>query len=82
MADFLNGLLRGLIELLFEVGCYFTARWVLPLVSLGRVHVAPWTGARRPPKGSIVIRHGLAAFLGFMIWVVAIGMGVVVYRQF
>lgn len=76
-------LLVAIVEIGVEILGYHTASVMLPLISLGRVHVAPAQLSqpfatlaepllKRLPNGAIVVKHSVAGVVGALIWVVAI----------
>jgi hypothetical protein len=77
-------LLVGIIETCFEILGYYTAKVMLPVLSLGRVHVAPgiWqpfatSGQplfKRLRNGTIMVKHNIASFAGLSIWALAIAL--------
>lgn len=76
MADFLAAFLR---ELLFDLLFYGTGRLLLPVISFGRIKVAPLRepiGRARvlppPPTGDIVAGEGWCKFAGFLFWAFAV----------
>lgn len=79
-------LLEIIIQGIFEVICYFTAKILLPVVSFGTVRaeglqdVGPfkWHGFKQMPDGSIVVQHDTASLLGLLFWV-AVVVAVIVY---
>ncbi len=70
----------GIFDVLIEAVGYAVARFVLPLVSFGRVHVQPLNsdrksfnmlGCRRDGIGGVEIEVTVAGFFGFIIFLVA-----------
>jgi hypothetical protein len=75
-------------EIIFEVVCYVTGRLLLPLLSLGRIKVAPLREpigrARVLPirsTGDIVASEGWTTFAGAMIWIAVIMLGALLYHH-
>jgi hypothetical protein len=71
-----------LLQIFMEIICYFTAKFFLPLLSIGRLQVlgystkAPkrWWG--EPPftrlsNGKLGVQADMAAFFGLILWVAA-----------
>ena len=88
MADFLLAVVRTIFEIVLYLLFYFTGRLLLPVLSLGRIKVAPMREpigrARVLPTrstGDVVASTGQATFAGFMIWVAMIGLGVFLHRH-
>ncbi len=92
----IRGLLRlvgAIIETLLEgfvqVVCYFTARWLLPVLTLGRVQVEPalpgvrlklrWHGCHRAVDGTRGLDAELGTLIGLLMWVAAPVAGGVLY---
>ncbi len=81
--------LRPILELLLQLIGYFTARILLPLISLGYITVAPspkgvkvypkWHGFNRASNGKLVLHEEMGALLGILFWFVAVGVGIYVY---
>lgn len=73
----------AVIETCFELFGYYTARVVLPVISAGRIHVAPAHRTklfatfgeplfRRLPNGTIRVKHNIASLIGLLFWAAAI----------
>ena len=84
-------LLVGIFEFCVEILGYYTARLVMPLISLGRIHLAPAQFSRpfatwgepllkRLPNGTIIVKHSIGSVLGVLIWVVAIMLYALLWR--
>jgi hypothetical protein len=77
-------------QAILQLLCYFTARLLLPVFTLGRVHVEPprdkrriafkWHGARRMANGSILLSVDSGSIVGMVFWVIFIGLGVLIYN--
>ena len=78
------------VQAVFEIGCYWTARLILPLLSLGSVRVGKFQAmpnssfgppaVQRMRNGPFEIRSDLASFIGFGIWMV-MGIAVLVIAR-
>lgn len=69
MGELVFKFLTGLFEALLELVCFYTARFILPVVSFGKLTVqplrrAPAYGKTRP----IVVPHIFAAIFGLVFW--------------
>ena len=79
MADLLLATLRLILEFLFEMALCATGRLLIPVVSFGRIKIAP---SRQPigrarvlparSSGDIVVGEGWCKFAGFLFWAVAV----------
>jgi hypothetical protein len=74
-------------EFIFEVVCYFTGRLLLPVLSLGRIKVAPLSEPIRRARvvptrstGDIIVGDSWTTFAGFLIWVAVIVLGILLHR--
>ena len=79
MADLFAAAFRLILEFLLEVALYATGRLLIPVVSFGRIRIAPLRQpigrARELPtrsSGDIVTGEGWCKFAGFLFWAVAI----------
>ena len=83
MSGFAERLIVTLIEACFDVLGYYTAKAILPVISAGRVHVAPAHRTKlfatfgeplfkRLPNGTIRVKHNIASLIGLLFWAVAI----------
>ena len=79
--------MEDLVFLLLEISWYGTGRLLLPLLTLGRIKVAPLRqpiGKARvlPTKSTdgIVVGEGWATFAGFIIWAALIVMAILFYH--
>ena len=77
--------LQPLIELLLQIAGYFTARVLVPLVTLGHITVEPHGGKfvkpgrgriQRRPDGGRIMEMELASLVGLLFWALV---GVVVF---
>jgi len=75
MADFLLAALRFVLELMLYAALYATGRLLLPLITFGRIKVAP---LREPigrvrvvptrAAGEIIAGYRSCTFVGFLFW--------------
>jgi hypothetical protein len=83
MSGFAEGLITAVIEACFDVLGYYTAKAVLPVISVGQIHVAPAHTTKpfatfgeplfkRLPNGTIRVKHNIASFIGLLFWAAAI----------
>ncbi|GLH80226.1 hypothetical protein SSBR45G_51350 [Bradyrhizobium sp. SSBR45G] len=79
MAEFLLAALRLILEFALYATLYATGRLILPLISLGRIKVAPLRepiGRARElatrATGDIVAGEGWCTFVGFVFWAAVI----------
>lgn len=81
MGELIFRLILAAPEIVFELACYFTARIIVPALSLGRYAVLPLR--RRRPNiqhgRPIPISHETGALLGLLFWVLAIGIATAIY---
>ncbi|MBB4112337.1 hypothetical protein FHT80_001656 [Rhizobium sp. BK226] len=70
-----------IIDVIFEVIGYTTARLVLPLITGGKVRVQAisstetgfnWVGSKRVPDGSLICQAPMAGWIGLIPWVVVV----------
>jgi hypothetical protein len=89
MEELFGQLVLLILQVFFEVICYFTAKWTLPLVSGGRLQVVDsiprknwWSYATfvRRPSGLIEVDSGFASLLGLLFWLAIICGGIILYR--
>lgn len=83
--------LRPIFELLIQLIGYFTSRILFPIVSFGYITVAPaskgikvypkWHGINRTSNGKIVLHEEMGALLGFIFWLIVIGVGIYMFSQ-
>jgi hypothetical protein len=72
MGELIFKLLMGLLEALVELVCFYTARFLLPVISFGKLTVQP---PRHPAYGQsrpIVVPQMLAAVFGMVFWAIVI----------
>jgi hypothetical protein len=79
MADFL-------FQLFVEGLCYFTGKYLLPVVSLGYLvveeHPGPWWNPfSKLPNGRVAVSHDGAAIFGLFFWVVVVIAAVVFWKR-
>ena len=79
MADLLLAALRVLLEFLLYALLYATGRFLLPLMSFGRIKVAPWREpvarvrvASAQSTGEIVAGYRSCTFVAFLFWTVLV----------
>jgi hypothetical protein len=91
MSEFFEELFEFIVRCCcVEILGYYTARTVLPVVSLGRVHVAPAGPAnllriygaayKRQPKGTISVNPNLAAMIGLLVRALALALFLTVFN--
>ncbi|MGH0218406.1 hypothetical protein NKY66_31730 [Sinorhizobium meliloti] len=70
-----------IIDFILEVIGYTTARFVLPLITLGKVRVQSlsstetgfnWLGFKRVPDGSLICQAPMAGWIGLIPWVLVV----------
>ena len=80
MGDIIDQAVLAVLEAIFEFVLYWTARLLLPLVSLGRWDVMAlrtefvlWQGPsfQRSPDGKVIVGASMAALFGLLFWVAA-----------
>jgi hypothetical protein len=90
MEELFGQLVLGILQGFFEVVCYFTAKWLLPLVSRGRLQVlAPlpprkWWSIRsftKLPNGQIGVYAEMATLLGVIFWLIVMVGGMILYDK-
>jgi hypothetical protein len=72
MGELIFRLLTGLLEALVELVCFYTARFLLPVISFGKLTVQP---PRHPAYGQsrpIVVPQMLATVFGMVFWAIVI----------
>jgi hypothetical protein len=73
MGELIFKLLMGLLQALLELVCFYTARFLLPVISFGKLAVQP---PRHPPaygqSRPIVVPQMLAAVFGMVFWAIVI----------
>ncbi|MDR6587625.1 hypothetical protein [Agrobacterium tumefaciens] len=66
-----------IVDIIFEVIGYTTARLVLPIITLGKVRVEPitsaergfnWLGFKRNRDGSLICQAPMAGLIGLLLW--------------
>jgi hypothetical protein len=80
---------EAVAQLFLEIVCYFTARFLLPLMTFGRVNVDPmsrgtrlkmkWHGVHRTTVGKIVLHPDLGTLLGLIFWLAVVVLGFTIY---
>ena len=81
MGELIFKLLMGLLQALLELVCFYTAKFLLPVISFGKLTVQP---LRHPPaygqSRPIVVPQVLAALFGMVFWAIVIVAAVVLLR--
>jgi hypothetical protein len=85
-------LLAGVGEWLLDVPGYYTAKVVLPAISLGQIYVAPERPTSplldthsptslyvRQPNGTIIVNPDIACWIGLLIWILALVLWLFLY---
>ena len=74
-----------LFQMLFDGLCYYTGKFILPVISLGWLKVEDrpgswWNPFARLPNGRIAVSHDAAAIFGLIVWMAVIIGGLSVWR--
>jgi len=83
--------LRVVFEIIIQVVGYYTSRIIFPIISFGRISVAPagkgvkvkpkWHGFNSASNGKIVIHEETGALLGLLFWAGIIVIAFIVYSN-
>jgi hypothetical protein len=84
---FFEELFGFIVRCCVEIFGYYTAKVVLPVVSLGRVHVAPAANLllisspayERRPNGTISVHPNIAGMIGLLVWALALALVLTVF---
>ncbi len=82
MGELIFKLLMGLLQALLELVCFYTGKFLLPVISFGKLTVQP---LRHPPaygqSRPIVVPVVLTAIFGFVFWAIIVIAAVIVLRS-
>ena len=82
MTELIFKLLMGLLQALLELVCFYTAKFLLPVISFGKLTVQP---PLHPPaygqSQPIVVPQVLAAIFGLVFWAIVIVAAVILLRS-
>jgi hypothetical protein len=82
MGELIFKLLIAVLQALFELVCFYTAKFLLPVISFGKLTVQP---LRHPPaygqSRPIVVPALLAALFGLAFWAIIVIAAVIALRS-